>query len=243
MPHTLLLRLSAPMQSWGVSSRFSIRDSAKEPTKSGVIGLLCAAIGISREDSNTENSYFLELLSLRMGVRVLKHGIMESDFHTAVNVAKASGKRPVKDKDSQYTVISTRYYLADADFLVGLESEDSAILQKLQNALKNPKWQLFLGRKSFPPAEPVFLPNGIKMKTPLEKALTDFKQDVEFDQLKEQRLIIEDEGDGQSVQDVPLDFSNRRFSLRRVRTEFFMPHEIEKGEIKDEENISDKDGS
>ena len=58
MKYTLLLRLKAPMQSWGVSSRFSIRDTGKEPSKSGVIGLFCAALGISRDEANMENPTF-----------------------------------------------------------------------------------------------------------------------------------------------------------------------------------------
>jgi len=41
---TLLLRLAGPMQSWGLSSRFTIRDTSLEPSKSGVLGLLCAAL-------------------------------------------------------------------------------------------------------------------------------------------------------------------------------------------------------
>src|SRR3990172_4719032 len=45
---TLLLRLVGPMQSWGTTSRFDQRDTGKEPSKSGVIGLLAAALGIDR---------------------------------------------------------------------------------------------------------------------------------------------------------------------------------------------------
>lgn len=241
MPHTILLRLSAPMQSWGVSSRFSIRDSAKEPTKSGVIGLLCAALGISREEANTDNPKFAELLDLKMGVRELKKGILESDFHTAVNVSKSSGKRPTKDKDSQYTVISTRYYLADADFVVGLESEDQTLLENLQEALKKPKWHLFLGRKSFPPAEPVFLPEGVRANTNLNNALAEFVEINLSENSEKQRLIIEDERGTETVQDVPLNFAKRHFSLRRVRTEFFIPENITGGN--EDGSLSDEDDS
>ena len=53
------------------------------------------------------------------------------------------------------TVLSDRYYLADADFLVGLESGDAALLRRLHDALQNPVWQLYLGRKAFVPSVPV----------------------------------------------------------------------------------------
>ena len=43
---TLLLRLAAPLQAWGADSKFETRKTNREPTKSGVIGLLAAALGL-----------------------------------------------------------------------------------------------------------------------------------------------------------------------------------------------------
>lgn len=248
MSNILLLRLNAPMQSWGVSSRFSIRDTAKEPSKSGVIGLLCAALGISRDEANVENNpKFKKLTELKMGVRILSEGIMQKDYHTAQNVAKA-------DKGTKPTELSTRWFLADADFLVALESEDFGFLDELQNAVQNPKWQLFFGRKAFVPALPVYFNDGIFAT---DKSLNDFlkSEDIEkslrehqigtkskrkFKQ-QDQRIIIEDLEGRETVQDVPLDFAKRRFSLRRVRTGFITPAKI-KGE-NENENLSDEDDS
>ena len=45
----LLMRLAGPMQSWGTQSRFLHRDTGREPSKSGVIGVLCAALGRPRD--------------------------------------------------------------------------------------------------------------------------------------------------------------------------------------------------
>ncbi len=225
MKHTLLLRLKAPMQSWGISSRFSIRDTGKEPSKSGVIGLLCAALGISRDEANRENPKFFELITLKMSIRVLHEGVMQKDYHTAQNIAKADG-------GTKETELSTRWYLADADFLVGLESEDFLLLESLQNALKNPKWQLFLGRKAFVPSVPVyFAENGLQTG---ENVLQDFEIESKS---KEQRLIIENENGTEVRQDVPLDFADRRFSIRRVRTEFYTP----KGGENDKDILNEDD--
>src|ERR1017187_6721725 len=100
---TLLLRLAGPMQSWGLSSRFTIRDTGREPAKSGVLGLLCAGLG--KPAAQTEQDGFptlAVLASLRMGVRVDREGAMARDYHTAgggdwngrgYGVFKASGKR------------------------------------------------------------------------------------------------------------------------------------------------------
>lgn len=47
---TLLLRLAAPLQAWGADSKFETRKTGREPTKSGVIGLLAAALGLRRDE-------------------------------------------------------------------------------------------------------------------------------------------------------------------------------------------------
>src|SRR5262245_60630235 len=113
---TLLLRLSGPMQSWGVQSRFSHRDTGLEPSKSGVLGLACAALGRSRDASLDD------LRALRLGVRVDREGRIARDFHTALEVIKADGSRPA-------TVVSHRFYLADAVFLAGLEGLETLLEQ------------------------------------------------------------------------------------------------------------------
>lgn len=143
---TLLLRLAAPMQSWGTTSRFDERDSQLEPSKSGVIGLLCAALGRDRAEPVDD------LAALRMGVRADREGLLMRDYQTATGVLIATGK-----VDVDRTVVSPRYYLADAAFLVGLQSEDTTLLAALRAALRSPWWPLALGRKAFVPTQPVWL--------------------------------------------------------------------------------------
>ena len=224
MKHTLLLRLKAPLQSWGMSSRFSIRDTAKEPSKSGVIGLLCAALGISRDDANTNNPTFNALTKLKFGVRVNREGVMQKDYHTAQNIAKADGG--IKE-----TELSTRWYLADADFLVGLECDDPAFLESLQTAVKNPQWQLFLGRKSFVPSVPIYLAKDGIRNGNLEDVLSNFNSgDIETDEM---RFVIESEQGTEVRQDVPLCLKTRRFTIRRVETKFINGGEND-GDLSDE---------
>jgi CRISPR system Cascade subunit CasD len=157
--HTLLLRLAGPMQSWGTQSRFLERDTGMEPSKSGVLGLVCAALGRSRDQSVDD------LAALRMGVRVDKEGVLRRDYQTAMDVVRASGS-------PGGTVVSNRYYLADADFLVGLEGDDLSLLQTIDDALGTPHWPLALGRKAFVPGLPVRLPgSGVRPDTALKTAL------------------------------------------------------------------------
>ncbi|KXK60030.1 hypothetical protein AWW66_21055 [Micromonospora rosaria] len=132
------------MQSWGTRSRASIRDTGREPTKSGVVGLLAAARGVPREDT----AALVELSGLRMGVRVDREGILERDYHVTQNVPTTTG-------GGHRTTLSHRYYLADAVFLVVLECDDPDQLDRIHQALLAPVWPLFLGRRAFPPARPL----------------------------------------------------------------------------------------
>ncbi|WP_078865064.1 MULTISPECIES: type I-E CRISPR-associated protein Cas5/CasD [unclassified Streptomyces] len=141
---TLLMCFDAPMQSWGTRSQFASRDTATEPTKSGVVGLLAAALGIPRDaDERIQN-----LAKLRMGVRVDREGVIEADFHTVENVPNTEGK-------NHRTAVSKRFYLADALFLVCVESDDTQLLHRLHTALSEPQWPLYFGRKAFVPARPI----------------------------------------------------------------------------------------
>lgn len=135
---TLLLRMSAPLQAWGYESKFETRRTSREPTKSGVVGLLAAALGRSRDESVED------LNKLHFGVRVDHEGELLHDYHT------------VRLNESK-TYVTHRYYLSDAVFLVGLESDDEKWLQELNNAVLNPVFPLFLGRRSCPPTLPLSL--------------------------------------------------------------------------------------
>ncbi|MEQ6889071.1 type I-E CRISPR-associated protein Cas5/CasD [Halomonas sp. CS7] len=205
---TLLLRLQGPMQSWGTTSRFDERDTQLEPSKSGVLGLVCAALGRDRSEPLDD------LASLRMGVRVDREGIPMRDYQTAKGVATAEEGKPKRER----TVVSPRYFLSDAAFLVGLEGADQAFLESLQAALWSPVWPLALGRKSYTPSLPVGLPDGVQQSD----LLTALKQwpalvlPVE-DSL---RLVLEDPHEGSMRLDQPIaPFAERRFGPRLVKQE------------------------
>ncbi len=208
--HTLLLRLVAPMQSWGVSGRFTVRDTAREPSKSGVIGILAAALGRPR------TAPLDDLAALRMGVRIDKPGRVEVDFHTAQQVYRANPKAK-----PQETVVSRRYYLADAAFLVGLESEDRAWLAHLHQALHDPHWPLYLGRKAFVPSQPIWLADGL-VEASLLDALKTYpwlgEDEMAYQEIHTLRAVMDDPKGAIVRYDLPLSFrwDRRRYAPRRV---------------------------
>jgi CRISPR system Cascade subunit CasD len=209
----LLLRLSGPMQSWGVQSRFTVRDTGLEPSKSGVIGLLCAALGRPRQEPLDD------LASLIMGVRVDQEGVLARDFHTA---GKGGMLRASGQVEREKLVVSTRYYLADARFLVGLEGQDLTLLTQLHAALHDPHWPLYLGRKAFLPGEPVWLADGLREDGALLQALqaSPWLGRDPRKRPEQVRLVLDDPSGSETRPDVPLSFADRRFAPRQVRTMF-----------------------
>ncbi len=166
----LLLRLEGPLQSWGGRSRWDVRDTGTEPTKSGVMGLVGCALGYERGDAR------LEALDreLRFGVRVEAPGRVLEDYqtitdylptadgrykHSGIAVGSSLSKLKADPENKPATVISPRFYLEDAAFLVVLEAREQggeALLEAASLAVQSPRWTLFLGRKACVPTRPIF---------------------------------------------------------------------------------------
>lgn len=214
---TLLLRLAAPLQSWGADSKFETRKTNREPTKSGVLGLVAAALGLRRDDEEG----LARLSKLRFGVRVDREGDLLVDFHTAHRV----------DGKKETSWVTYRHYLCDAVFLAGLESDDRAWLGELEAALRRPVYPPFLGRRSCPPTQPLCLgirELGLKDALRAEPRLVKPRRG-ESDTF---RLVIDaTPGEpGVPMRDLPLSFSplQRRFGFRPVReTSVDVPKEPE----------------
>ncbi|MGW2227839.1 type I-E CRISPR-associated protein Cas5/CasD [Streptomyces formicae] len=153
----LLLRLSGPLQSWGERSHFNERDTARFPTRSGIIGMLAAALGRRRGEPVDD------LARLSLTVRADRPGILLRDLHTVggglpakATVTTAEGK---KRPGTTGTLLTHRTYLADAAFTIALTStpDDTPLLHQAAQALNAPRWPLFLGRRSCPPEGPLLL--------------------------------------------------------------------------------------
>ena len=130
---------------------------------------------------------------------------------------KASGKI-----ERKLVIVSTRYYLADARFLVGLEGDDLGFLREVHTALRDPVWSLFLGRRAFVPGEPVWLPDGLCPNRSLMEILTSYSWlGTETASCPERlRLVVDDPNGSETRLDWPISFAKRRFGPRRVGSNF-----------------------
>lgn len=154
MDNTLFLRLEGPLQAWGERARWSVRDSAPEPTKSGVVGLLGCALGLSGDEGLRELSR-----QIRLGIRCDRPGVALVDYHTVMGTLNAQGKLKISS-GRPHTEQTWRTYLCDASFLAAVQSDDGELVERLAQAVQSPHWPVFLGRKSCPPARPLYEGQG-----------------------------------------------------------------------------------
>ncbi|MFB0918616.1 MAG: type I-E CRISPR-associated protein Cas5/CasD [Clostridiaceae bacterium] len=135
---TILLKFAGPLQSWGTSSHFETRYTDRYPSKSGVVGMIAASLGYSRND----DIKIKELNNLEFAVRVDQEGSLLRDYHIATKY-KPNG-------NFERTYVTNRYYLQDALFIVAIGSANHDLIDMIENGLKRPYYQQFLGRRSLP---------------------------------------------------------------------------------------------
>ncbi len=216
----LALRLKGPIQSWGFDSQYNRRNTGLMPTKSGIAGICCAALGLPR-GSDKEQKFFADFSEVKMTAisipRKLKRELPVrrlQDYHTVQNTKTADGK----NKDCH---ITHRQYLTDASFGVLLEGK-SLLLRQIaygtdgRHGLSNPVWGIWLGRKTCIPSAPVLA--GLEDNH--DEALRILIGDEPLESFTRQE-DVENFGDGRdSLPDVPVSFATERrlFSPRRVQT-------------------------
>lgn len=169
----LLFRLYGPLASWGEIAVGESRHTAVYPSKSALLGLLAAALGIRRDE---EERQLALATGYKFAVKVISVGSLLKDYHTTQVPDSVGGYwyRTRRDelvigKERLGTILSSREYRCDALYLVAVKALEGAPhpLSELQAHLLKPNFHLYLGRKSCPlsiPLAPVVLQLMILVK-------------------------------------------------------------------------------
>jgi CRISPR system Cascade subunit CasD len=226
----LLLWFEGPLQAWGHDSKFGVRNTLNFPTRSGVLGLLCCAKGAG----GAQQEWLSTMLPMTMqvhaflrvnreGQRILREPVLR-DFHMVGSgyddsdpwqkllIPKTVEGKPAVGGGSKMTY---RSYLQDVTFSVIVEvpAEQKDILS---DALLNPKWDLFLGRKNCVPTEFIF--QGFYETA--DQAFGRAQAIAEQKSRAHAYSVVEgesDEGDVFTLNDVPLQFGlNKHYRDRQV---------------------------
>ena len=234
----LLLWLEAPLQSWGHDSKFGRRDSLDFPTKSGVLGLLCCARGAAGEqtewlqrwaDLDMQVEAYIPVKRnwrgdptgeamprqpLMRDFHMVGSGYDDKDPWASLHIPKKSdGTKAVGGG----TKMTYRYYLQDMAYAVALQGPETDI-HVAAEALQNPVWDLYLGRKNCAPTE--FIYQGVHADA--GQALAKAGQLAEEKQRHLVFRVLQGEHDGEvfNLNDVPLQFGeHKRYRDRRVTVE------------------------
>jgi len=230
MSRYLLLWLEAPLQSWGDNSRFGRRDTPNFPTKSGVMGLVCCALGAGGEQkkllaefSTLSQTVIAYNRTKKTGEKIDREPLLR-DFHMvgsgyddkdpwqSLLIPKtAQGKKAVGGGAK----LTYRYYLQDAYFAVVLEVPNEKS-EKIAEALQTPVWDLYLGRKSCVPTDFIYR----ECFAESEQAIAAAQALATEKSLSESFRVVDGEQDGDevfSLNDVPLCFGEQKvYRDRRV---------------------------
>jgi CRISPR system Cascade subunit CasD len=215
MPNYLILRLDGPMQAWGTHTFEDFRPSNLYPTRSGLLGLLGACLGVERDDlagqgslaASVEFTVRVDCQLTRLGIDkpVAKPGIKLPDFHTVRDARKVDGSA------NKFLVVSLREYLFDAAFTVAVGSRPGASvsLGQIAEALRRPRYTPALGRRSCPLTRPLL--EGQVEATGARDALATTEP-------KGSLIYSETETSDQPVRvrDVPMHGKTRQFASRLV---------------------------
>lgn len=178
----LVFQLLAPLAAWGDVAVGQMRGSRDEPGASALIGLLAAALGVRRDDEPAQ-------AALRDGyafaIGTVDAGSLLRDYHTAQVPSRSDLKgRPHRTRRDElavpkhdlHTILSTRDYRQGGEWVVAVQALPGSPhdLASLAKALREPRFVLYLGRKSCPPAAP--LAPGVVDAESARAAMTSYLQ-------------------------------------------------------------------
>ncbi len=216
MSEYLILKLQGPMQAWGEHTFEGKRPSGNFPTRSALLGLLGACLGISRNNKErlqqlADSVLFAVLkeerfIQKRGGRKISLPVIKVTDYHTVQNARK--NYFGLKDHK---TIETWREYLFDASYTVAVWNAQGAVIKinALETAVKAPIFTPYLGRRSCPLARPLFV---------ARVAAEDAHAAIHQLEPNGGTIYSEEEGPVRTIRlrDVPLIQQPRQFSTRNV---------------------------
>lgn len=216
MRNYLILKLHGPMQAWGEHSFEGKRPSGNFPTRSALLGLLGACLGICRNDPQrlqqlADSVAFAVRKEIRF--RTKRDGskrplpiIKVTDYHTVQDA-----REDYAGLKSHETIQTWREYLFDAAYTVAVWNTDTAtiLLSELEQAIKTPLFTPYLGRRSCPLSRPLY-------ETKL--AATDAREALRTVPSEGGTIYSEEVGETRTMRlrDVPLIHQPRQFVSRNI---------------------------
>ena len=237
--------VDSPLQSWGHASRFQRRMTLAHPTRSGVIALLAAAAGIDKHGDDeaqilADRFSVLVLTAIRLpkpdrhrdgSPRMDREGNPRwlpaprlIDYHTVgggydKQTESLSIPRKAERGGVFGTVVTQREYLADTRFAILLLGPRPLLEEAVAN-LSDPRWGLWLGRKSCPPATPIVgeIHSSEHDAWKWITARVGLPDSLSIDHCERwEEVGVDEQSHDDMLNDHPVAFGARAFAPRRIR--------------------------
>ena len=241
MAEYLVFRLYGPLASWGEIAVGESRHSASHPSRSALLGLFGAALGVRRDDEARQQQLFA---SFHFGVKLAATGTPLRDYHTVQvppqrsKVVYRTRRQETADKLQLSALLSSREYRCDSVAIVAAQTNanSSWTLQQVSDALKRPHFTLYLGRKSCVPALPL---------APLVMNISTLREALDAPQVSLSSLVQRRNRSKLAPQEVLLEQSPEmqwptpedRYLLRSGTARYFWEESMEFGPEKDMEQV------
>jgi CRISPR system Cascade subunit CasD len=150
----LTFTLYAPLASWGDEAVGEVRGSWDRPSRSAILGLVAAAVGLTRE-AEPEHRELDAMLGV--AVRVASSGHVLVDYHTAMDPSavtmrryKPRTRKSALESAEPETTLTQRTLREDSLYVAALWQRVAAqwTLADLSCALRTPVFPLYAGRKA-----------------------------------------------------------------------------------------------
>lgn len=170
----LVFQYAGPIASFGTVATGEHRRTEASPTKSGILGLVGAALGVDRKDAE----FFARAhKSLGFASRTEGNSTLFTDFHTVQTLKEVQAKRifprtradAMQAEEGLYTTVTRRDYVSDVYARIALWTRGSSdpLLSEIEEGLRSPVFSLYLGRRACPPMLP-FHPQRVAGRSPRE---------------------------------------------------------------------------
>lgn len=237
----LLLQMYGPLQSYGTSSKNLLRRTDRSPSKSAIVGMFCAGLGINAKNLSGFPIQLRDLNNLLMAVRI-EHpdASMDIDYQITRDTLR------VKEGINKDPVVTKRQYIVDGRFLVAMDGP-LELLKIIEHALKNPRWQLSMGRKCCP--TPFDMVVGIFDEPDVLKFISTvpWRKMCNGIEAPNKLEVLIDSKMGEIKQDVMLTLNEpKKYAVRKVEHHWFdLPLVVERqewlGQLKEQFHVFEQD--
>jgi CRISPR system Cascade subunit CasD len=231
MGQWLVVALHAPLASFGEAPGNALRQTADMPTRSALIGLAAAALGVEREEAARQTELFRALVT---ACGLYQSGWPLEDFHTYQTLNKAAKGAATRagalqNRKHLETSITRRHYRVSGLWQGAYRLSDrpgNITLEALKAAFLKPCFVPYLGRKSCPLCLPLH-PQIIEASDALA-AMRTHASDTSFFQKTNSRLqliSLEHRADGPATNQRPTRHTRNDNPLDRSIRWMFAPRD------------------